>query len=713
MKTIIRMSQVSIFIVCLILTTGCSIEDVKKRPPTAKKGILDLREWDLINDGTVKLDGEWEFYWKQLLHPKDFIAGSARPKPDYFIVPSIWNGHEINGQKLQGEGYGTFRLLIKVNPKVELFALKALEMAHAYKMWINSKETLANGTVGKSQETMKPQYLSKIAVIDPDHDTIELLLQVSNYTHKRGGVWNPIDFGTVDQIIKIREKNLTLEFILFGSLIIMGFYHLGLFFLRANEHSTLYFGSLCLLAALRVVLTGERIMHDYFPWLGWDWLVCLEYLTVYLGPPCFFLFLASIYPQFSKIPIRIITSTALVSCIIVIVTKPNIFSYTLPYFQIFILICCIYMTITMIRAILLKNEGAILIFLGSLLLLSTFVYDILIANGLIYGINIAPFGLFIFIFIQSFMLSVRFSKAYFLAETLSAELEEKVELRTQDLKKANREIRLSNKKLQETQSQLIQSQKMEAMGTLAGGIAHDFNNILGTILGYTELLLDEPALDSPSKTNLETIQRSVARAADLVRQILTFSRKNNQTLIPQQIQSSLEEILIMIRATLSESIEIKEKIDQNCGFVLANQTQISQIVVNLCTNAEHAMQGKGGVLEIELQEVFIRKNDYPDNADAEGSHVLLSIKDTGIGIADNIKDRIFDPYFTTKDVHEGSGLGLSIVHGIVRNHWGFIKVDSKLGEGTRFSIFFPVTKEKTLPIVDMPTKQKRKVEGIF
>jgi len=161
-----------------------------------------------------------------------------------------------------------------------------------------------------------------------------------------------------------------------------------------------------------------------------------------------------------------------------------------------------------------------------------------------------------------------------------------------------------------------------------------------------------------------------------------------------QIQPSLKETLNMIRATLPESIEIRDRIDPECGPIMANQTQISQVLLNLCNNANFAMKASGGVLDIGLKETVVQKNRFLEAANDKGVYLQLSVSDTGSGMADEVLNRIYDPFFTTKKVNEGSGLGLSIVHGIVKNHQGFIDVESQIGKGTRFDIYFPITIEK-------------------
>lgn len=240
--------------------------------------------------------------------------------------------------------------------------------------------------------------------------------------------------------------------------------------------------------------------------------------------------------------------------------------------------------------------------------------------------------------------------------------------------------------------QLGQKQKMEAIGTLAGGIAHDFNNILAAMQGYTELSLDDLSQDHPVRDNLEQIMACVNRATKLVKQILTFSRKDRQEQEkePVQISSIVKEVLGMLRSSLPASIKIRRNIHAGSGAVLADPTQIHQVLVNLCTNASHAMRDNGGLLEVGLTEVNIdTETNVGDEYLSPGSYMKLTVKDTGCGMDEEVLDRIFEPFFTTKNVDEGTGLGLSVVHGIIMSHDGAITVSSKQGEGTTFDIFLP------------------------
>ena len=245
------------------------------------------------------------------------------------------------------------------------------------------------------------------------------------------------------------------------------------------------------------------------------------------------------------------------------------------------------------------------------------------------------------------------------------------------------------------EAQLLQAQKMEAIGTLAGGIAHDFNNILGGIMGYTELVLTRHIPpDHPARGHLQESLRGAARARDLVAQIMTLSRGGDQTKQPMEITPILKEAMKLLRASLPSSIEIRTKIGPVQKKVFASPVQIHQVLMNLCTNAAQAMKERGGNLEVSLDLVaFGWEEALPTPSLSRGiQYELLTVGDTGHGIPPEIVDRIFDPFFTTKKQGEGTGLGLAVVYGIVvKNLDGAVEVASTPGAGTTFKIYLPVT----------------------
>jgi signal transduction histidine kinase/CheY-like chemotaxis protein len=279
---------------------------------------------------------------------------------------------------------------------------------------------------------------------------------------------------------------------------------------------------------------------------------------------------------------------------------------------------------------------------------------------------------------------------YRLLRNQNAILEKKVEERTKALARSER--------------QLQQVMKLQAIGTLAGGIAHDFNNILFPIVGYTELTMDDVPEDSQARQNLEEILKAANRAKELVKQILTFSRQSCHEREPLKVQLLIKEALKLLRATIPSNIEIETKVDETCGPINGDPTQIHQVIMNLCTNAYHAMQETGGKLEVELKEVDISYEKSVESLGMTvGPHLELTVKDTGCGMDQSVLERIFEPYYTTKEQGKGTGLGLSVIHGIIKNHGGDISVSSQPGKGTTFTVYLPVIDDVEIETEEVKT----------
>jgi PAS domain S-box-containing protein len=248
------------------------------------------------------------------------------------------------------------------------------------------------------------------------------------------------------------------------------------------------------------------------------------------------------------------------------------------------------------------------------------------------------------------------------------------------------------------QARIQQAQKAEAIGTLAGGIAHDFNNLLSPIIGMTELLLDDLAPGSLQHENVKEILTAGIRSRDLVKQILAFSRQTEHEMIPVRVQQILKEVLKLSRSTIPSNIEIFHDIQSDCGLVMADPTQLHQVAMNLITNAYHDVEPTSGKITVQLRETEIGSDELAASNLERARYVVLTVSDTGCGIEPAIMDKIFNPYFTTKDQGEGTGLGLAVVNGIVNDHHGDIKADSEVGKGTNFKVYLPVM-EKPSEIV--------------
>lgn len=252
------------------------------------------------------------------------------------------------------------------------------------------------------------------------------------------------------------------------------------------------------------------------------------------------------------------------------------------------------------------------------------------------------------------------------------------------------------------ETQLRQAQKMEAVGTLAGGIAHDFNNILGVIFGHAEMAKGEAPPETGLAKHLDKLLIAAHRAKDLVQQILAFSRQAKVEQIPIRVQPLIKEGLKMLRASIPTTISIMEDIDRDTRPILADPTQMHQILMNLCTNAYHSMELVGGVLSVSLKNVVVDE-EQKEVVVPPGEYVQLAVTDTGVGIEQKIIDKIFDPYFTTKETGKGTGMGLAIIHGIVKEYGGTITVRSQVGRGSTFTVYFPVAREEVTD--ESPTLQ--------
>jgi signal transduction histidine kinase/ActR/RegA family two-component response regulator len=347
---------------------------------------------------------------------------------------------------------------------------------------------------------------------------------------------------------------------------------------------------------------------------------------------------------------------------------------------------------------------------------------IILVNNNYFFIGANIIGMFISYFLElstrkEFFMRILLEQEKENVKTANNALEKRVEDRTQQLSNANQDLKKEieirqkfERERAELEKQLYQLQKMETIGTLAGGIAHDFNNILTPIMGYTDMALEELTEDSNLRFDIEQINNAAHRGKDLVQQVLTFSREVDFSNKPIQLQPIIAEALNLIKASFTTGIEINQHYDQKIGTVLADPTHIHQIVMNLCTNANHAMLKTGGTLDVKLEEVKIdqRTADKIPNL-KKGYYILLTISDTGHGMDIKTKERIFEPFFTRKEVGSGSGLGLSVVHGIINNYGGAIVVDSTPGKGTSFMIYLP---KYTGDLLESDKSEKKPLKGI-
>ncbi|MCP4136709.1 MAG: SpoIIE family protein phosphatase [bacterium] len=437
--------------------------------PRAVKGILDLSHYNMGTEPVIDLSGEWEFYWKKLYTSADLkqLTEQSTPiKPDlYFSMPGIWNKAELGGKNLPGFGYAAMRLKIKLNPNdaKRTLWLKLPHMISAYTLLANNTVVASNGTVGISRDTMTPQYLPKIVSFTAHNTDLELLLHISNFYNNRGGLLQPIKMGSKEEIEKEHIKGLFLDIFGISAIIIMGLYYFGLFSLRREEKSSFYFSLLCIsTAALTFFFGREHLVIQLFPEFDWEIYMKIVLILVYLLPTCMIYFFYDIFPE--EIPQKATTLILGITAFFCLTVFPpahiglRLFSFFI--YAVMPLVLFIYAGV--IKAAIRKKEGAILSAVGFTVMMAL-AFMTFLSNQQVINIDffLSPFGLLFFLFLQSYLLTRRFSNAFESVERLSYKLEDmninlekKVIERTRELHDAMDATDIINSELIKTRDRL-------------------------------------------------------------------------------------------------------------------------------------------------------------------------------------------------------------------------------------------------------------------
>jgi two-component system sensor histidine kinase ChiS len=672
-----------ILIFAVIISFSCRDFYSGKIQPLMQKGHLDLREWSFSEDGPVRLDGEWEFYWEKFLNSEYFTKSDTTDSPTdskrsetvTVRVPGYWNDYTVDGKNLPGYGYATFRATVHVSPGSDRFAIKIPEIGSASVLYLNGEKVYSAGLIGDAKEHVKPQIRQKIVEIHPDSaGRLELILHVSNYDHSRGGVWYPIHFGEEDQIRNIWETKFFFDFFLIGSLLIMGLYHLGLYVLRKKDISPAIFGVLCFMFAIRSTMTGQQFALSVYP--DWDYenFFKLGYSITYLLPGIMAMFLYSLFPvEYRKVPFAMAFASSLMLSITVLFTSATVYSgILLTFFMILVMVTSLYIFLVLPQAYRHGRDGAGVFMLGFFVIILTSVNDILNAEAVITTGYYAEFGFFLFIFSQAFLLSKRFSRAFSDVESLS--------------------------------ERLLAADKMK--DEFLANTSHELRTPLNGIIGIADSLIGGAAgqINDSMKKNLSLIVTSGKRLSNLINDILDFSKLNKKeielSLKPVNVYS-LADLIVAISQPLigGKSLRIVNNISTDLSPAYADENRLQQILLNLVGNA---------VKFTETGEVSISgrviPNENPnggakDDDVAVGDQMLeITVSDTGIGIPENKFDDIFKSFeqvdASTERIYGGTGLGLSITKHLIELHRGAIRVESKLSEGSRFIFTIPVSRQK-------------------
>ncbi|CAG7643895.1 Sensor histidine kinase RcsC [Paenibacillus allorhizosphaerae] len=669
-------------------------------PPTAENGIIDLAGWNLASDGVVKLDGEWAVYWRQLLEPGQFAAAvkGSFPSPDlYGRVPATWGHYALGGTALSEHSYATYRLTIKWHP-AELGGIKSLYIpnaATAYKLWVDGRLLEENGLVGTSLETMVPKNYAKVVDFVPASAQTELVIQVSNFVQRKGGLWDHITLGTNDQIDALRENRMVLQLSIASCLSVMGIYHILLYTLLRRNKVTLYFGSICIAIGLRTLVVGETLLVRFIPSMPWEAAVKLEYLGFITGVPLMVAFVHSLYPRELAAGYRNVSIWIGAVCSALVVAVPaRIYTYIMLPYQIFVLISFSYVVFAGCLAVRHKRSGARLNGFALLCLLLAGVNDTLYYNHLISTGDMFPFGMLVALLVQAYMLSVRFTQSFAQVERLSEQLaalneslEQKIYERTAKLQKANDE--------------LVQMEKSRRK--LLSHISHELGTPLTSIQGFVKGMLD--GVFPPSATYLQRVfektrllDRIIGDLHDLSRlesRQFKFSFRSIEVLPFIRLLYDKYELDVVKSGLLFERAEPESQNGEWVAVIDADPIRIEQVIANLLFNA-CKFTPEGGTIKIET--VYVKDGRtvrwVTGSKASLPSHVTIIVSDTGIGIAEADLPHVFDRFFKGNrpeaSEEHGVGLGLAIAKEIVACHHGEIGVSSAYEQGSRFYFTLPV-----------------------
>lgn len=687
-------------LVIIVTLSACTSSTTNpKKKPKSNNGTIDLTDWNFDSNGTLSLDGQWEFYWNERLDYDDYSKKSTvHTKNDitYIEIPSSWNKHEIDDTVPSGNGYATYRLTIKLDDKNIDYqlGLKIPRVFTSYILWLDDTVVASAGEVSETKDTAQPQYTPKTVIFKPDGNIVQLTMQVSNFSHRSGGMLESIEIGTSSQITNARENHIALELFLFGCLLIMGIYHLVIFMFRKKDPTPLFFSIYCIFIATRTLFTGEIFITQMFPNFNWEIQHKIQTLSFYIGVPVFMMLIKSIFPKdMPNIAVRSSQVAGALFGLLVLFTPARIFTIFNPAFQFITGVLIVFVVYSLIKACINRRRGSALITIGGIIFVVTAINDILflsvpfndynipILSTIITTNNLTSIGLVVLLFTQSVVLAMNSSKAFIQVEEMSDELvvtnkqkdellislEDKVKERTLELKKTNDDL---SKAYQE----LYLSEKSRS--NMITNMSHDLKTPMTFIQGYLEAILDGMIEDEDKDKYLRLMHDKILSIVDITNDLFDLcqlqSRQKGLNL--QNISAS----------DLVNNTQKKYKQDiLNAGLTLKLEVDTSSII-NIDINQ----------MDRVFSNLIYNAIKYAPNSvitlgctNSDGC-VIFKVSDTGPGISEKDLPFIFDRFYTGSKSRNtalhSSGLGLSIVIEIVEYHGGSIWAESKLGEGTTY-----------------------------
>ncbi|MDJ1478984.1 sensor histidine kinase [Cytophagaceae bacterium YF14B1] len=655
--------------ICVLLFPARSV--FANAYPQATKGVLDLSKWDWQENGITELSGEWEWYWNGLYSPEAFYTRKL-PVTSYISVPGVWNSNVAGSEWKKGHGYCTYRLKIILPDKKQLLALKVLTASTAMEMYVDGQKVGQEGRVGHSFVEMTPEFSPFEAVFMPTGDTLEILVPVSNFHYRKGGLWNVIKLGPAKDIQHLRVQNLTLDYFVVGSFLLIGLYHLFLYiFLRRNP-SPLYFFIVCNLLSIRILTTGEYGINVWAD-ISWNTLIHLEFLSLYLSPLVFVLYSRYLFPkEVSGVVTRWVVWIGFLFAGLTLLFPPDIFSYGVRPFQIYIFLIAIYGATVYFKAWKNQRVGSTYFLFGFVVLFLMIVNDILYTSFIIQTGHFFYIGLVVFVFSQALTLSRQYSIAFSDLEQANVQLET-----------GNLQLKEKNKMVESTNEQL---QKLNAeMDGVVYRVSHDLRSPIASVLGLIDLIRkDKTTGDSLLPHYIDLQEKTLRRMDLLIQDIIDYARNNNTDLQLEEVSCPklIEDILTDL-SHLEEAIKIEKIVEVNqTGVFYSDTKRLNMIFSNLISNAIRYHN-----LNQSSPSIRIRGNVTPEKA-------VIEIIDNGQGISSEHLEKIFDRFYRANHATKGSGLGLYIVKEAVEKLNGVIAIESEINQGTTFKITLPNLAEK-------------------
>jgi|GEM_PF-1253019 len=666
---VMRYTLLCLIMLPLLAIPACSADNNGEPEPSAIKGVLDLSRWDFTGNKIIRLDGEWEFYRNRFIDPLTKPVPGSLEEPSYIIVPSWWPGNTVDGRPIASTGYASYRLKILIPGNAPPLSLKFRSIHTAYRAYINGRLISARGTAAETAAASRAETIYCIADLINNEPVLDLVIHVSNFSHKNGGIFISQLLGTEEEIHRDNDILIAINFFLFGSIIIIGFYYLLLFLLHREDVAFLFFCLFCILIAMRILVMGNVDYSNRFIAFSWDIIYHIAIITFYLALPVFSIYLSLLYPrEFHRPVLYLIIAMGAIFGIIAPFCTSLILSRLVPFYDFFVIACSFYMTFIIILALKRKRQGSRIFISGYLIILLSIINDILYDNAFIKTGFLSPFGLLIFILFQTILLSQRFKWSFLSLEAM-----------TEEFKKNNDHLLKVLINLRGTQELLIRQEKKAVVGNLASGLAHEIKNQLHS-LSVLEFMNDK--FNHEDRDYIRYILDSRDRINSMVDEVRALGKEEetSYTFTPVPLSHFLKETLVLIKIdpdVKNRHIMIAEHFS---GEVMADKNKIIQVLLNLVRNAAQAIDNR------EKGMITIRTDTLDGMA-------LIHITDNGTGISPEILDTIWEPFFTTKG-EEGTGLGLHICRRIVEGHGGAISCESVRGEGTTFTFSLPLADGK-------------------